>query len=704
MIRRLASLLAGVAVVLAAAGAAAEPATLIADRVALERDGALVAEGDVEVFYGETRLRAQRIRYDRARDSLAFEGPLQLDEGEGFVMIADAAELSRDLREGVLEGARLVLGRQLQLAADTVARGEGRYTRLERSVASSCRVCPDSPTPLWEIRAREVVHDQLEQQIHFDRAQFRVFGVPIVYLPRLRVPAPGNVRTSGFLVPRLRATSDLGPGLRMPYFVELADDRDLTLTPYLAQGRTATMELRYRQAFRRGDVEISGGLSRDSIRPDAVRGFVLGEGRFAVGAQTALDLRLEAASDRTYLDDYGHTSRDLLTSGATLERITRDDARRAEALVFRSLRSDAVNPERANRVARGRWTRRFEMPGLGGVMRTRLDALALHRAARSDVTGRDMARARAAADWRRDWILPGGIEAGLAGELVADHYAIRRDSRFARHVARVTPQAALELRWPWHRTESSGAVQVIEPVAQLVWARPTAPAVPNEDSRIVEFDEGNLFALDRAPGADNRELGRRASLGISWTRISPGGWSAALAIGRVYRAGDGAQFTDLSGLSGRRSDWLAAMRIDNGAGLSITNRALFDSDLSITKAESRVGWRTSRLELATSLATIAEEPAENRPRGSSEWSFDAGYAFTDALSARVDWRYDLASGEAQRGGIGMELRNECALVDVSLSRRFATSTRVEPSTNFGLSVELLGFGGASPGASGGCGT
>ena len=703
MKRRIAALMAALALALTAPAATAQEATLIADRVAVTGDGGLVAEGAVEVFFGEARLRARRIRYDRESDRIALDGPLHLDEGAGFVVVADAAELSRDLRDGVLRSARLVLNEQLQLAADTVTRGEGRYTRLERSVASSCRVCPDRPTPLWEIRAREVVHDQLAQQIYFDRAQFRVFGVPVFYLPRLRVPDPANTRTSGFLAPRFRATSDLGPGLRMPYFIELADDRDLTVTPYLAEGRTTTVELRYRQAFRHGDVEIEGGIGRDTIRPDTVRGFVLGGGRFVLGANTLLDFRLEAASDRTYLDEYGHTSRDLLTSGATVARTTRDQALRAEALAFRSLRIDTVNEERANRIARASWSRRFAMPGLGGVARTRIDTLGLHRTSRADVAGRDMARARAAVDWRRDWILPGGIEAGIAGEIVADQYLIRRDSRFDRHVTRVTPQAALELRWPWHRTENSGAVQVIEPVAQLVWARPTAPGVPNEDSRLVEFDEGNLFALDRAPGVDNRELGRRANLGISWTRTAPEGWSAGLTIGRVYRAGDGAQFTDLSGLSGSRSDWLAAMRIDNGAGLSITNRALFDSDFAITKAESRIGWRTSRLDLSTSLATIAAEPAENRPSSTSEWSVDAGYAFSDALSGRVDWRYDLASGEAQRAGIGMELRNECALVDVSLSRRFASSTRVEPSTNFGLSVELLGFGGGSPGSSGGCG-
>ena len=61
-------------------------------------------------------------------------------------------------------------------------------------------------------------------------------------------------------------------------------------------------------------------------------------------------------------------------------------------------------------------------------------------------------------------------------------------------------------------------------------------------------------------------------------------------------------------------------------------------------------------------------------------------------------RYDFEADRATRAGVGLEFRNECLLVDLSLSRRFTTSTSVKPTTDFGLSVDLLGFGGsAKPG-------
>jgi LPS-assembly protein len=42
----------------------------------------------------------------------------------------------------------------------------------------------------------------------------------------------------------------------------------------------------------------------------------------------------------------------------------------------------------------------------------------------------------------------------------------------------------------------------------------------------------------------------------------------------------------------------------------------------------------------------------------------------------------------------MQYRNECLLVDLSLSRWFVNSISVEPTTEFNVAVDLLGFGGS----------
>jgi LPS-assembly protein len=105
MPRRLLAALASVALLLPAAAAAQELATLLADRVEVTGDGVITAEGNVEVFYQGTRLTAPRVRYERAGERLFIEGPITLADGDSVTVLAEAAELDADLRNGILLGA-----------------------------------------------------------------------------------------------------------------------------------------------------------------------------------------------------------------------------------------------------------------------------------------------------------------------------------------------------------------------------------------------------------------------------------------------------------------------------------------------------------------------------------------------------------------------------------------------------------------------
>jgi LPS-assembly protein len=227
--------------------------------------------------------------------------------------------------------------------------------------------------------------------------------------------------------------------------------------------------------------------------------------------------------------------------------------------------------------------------------------------------------------------------------------------------------------------------------------------LPNEDSALIEFDEGNLFALNRFSGSDARETGLRTNLGISWTRHDPAGWSMGLALGRVIRSEDRAQFGPASGLAGAQSDWLATMQLGLSDGARLTNRVLFDDDLSVTKAEMRLDIDRARYGLSGSYLWLLADPGENRPADIAELQLDGRYAMNANWTGRAQARYDLQSDRATSAGLALEFRNECMKVDLSLSRRFTSSTSVQPTTDFGLGVDLLGFGsGASPGATRAC--
>ena len=513
-----------------------QPAVLVADTVSVSRDRVLTARGNVEVFQGTVSLTARSITYDQSKDLLTFEGPLTLRDGEDVLILASAAELDQGLRNGILRSARLVLNQQLQLAAVQINRVDARYSQLYKAAVTSCRICNDGRPPLWQIRARRIVHDQQEKQIYFDGAQFRIRDFPILYLPRLRLPDPTLDRATGFLIPSIRTTSQLGTGIEIPYFIKLGDHRDLTVTPYLS-AKTRTLELRYRQAFRTGRIEFNGAITRDSLRSGEDRWYLFGGGRFNLRRDFKLEFDIETTSDDAYLKQYSYSDKDRLDSEIAVSRTRRDEYIRAGLIGFESLRAGEDNSTLPTVVIDALYERRYFPQRIGGELRLNLAAHTHIRSSSSTVSGegRDVRRLHGGLNWLNSWTLTGGLRAEAQLGLVFDAFDTRQDSTFGGSEARVFPQAALALRYPMSRTSADGAVQFLEPVVQLSWIDNNPANVANDESTRVEFDEGNLFALSRFPEPDRREHGSALAVGLNWARYDPDGWESYVSVGQIIR-------------------------------------------------------------------------------------------------------------------------------------------------------------------------
>lgn len=677
-----------VATLWSAPASAQGTATLVADRVFVAADGRLVAEGNVEAHYDGTRLSAGRITYDRATDSLLIEGPIFILGPGGEILTAERAELDPRLENGLLRGARLVLDRQLQLAANRIDRIDGRLSGLSRVAATSCGVCDGRP-PLWEIQAGRVVHDATERQLYFEDAVLRIRGVPVFWVPRMRLPDPTLTRATGLLVPGLRSSDQLGLGLRLPLFVRLGDSRDLMLTPYLSS-RTTSLEARYRQAFLRGEIAVDAALSRDDIRPGEWRGLLGARGAFDLGGGFDLRFDVMSISDPAYLLDYGLSDRDRIESSLRVTRIRPHDMVQVELTGWQSLREDESFESLPPLLAAFDWERRLAA-GPGTLTLAASAAGFVRPAAGTGPAARDVARAGVDAAWRGDAVVGPGLLAEGTVALALDAWRVGDDPAWPETAWRAVPAVQATLRWPLVRREGAGAVQVLEPALALSWAAELGEAGPDEDSLLAEFDAGNLLALSRPVGRDAREAGGALAAGLTWTRIGPAGDSLALTFGRVLRdrAADG--FSPTSGLEGRASAWLVSGSLSLSQDLHLLARTLLNDDFTAGRTGARLDWATDRFDLSAAYVWLPADTAEGRDRDVSEWTIAAGWDISETWSIRAGGRYDIANDTPARADLGVTWANECVTVDVSLARRYTETDTAEPSTDLGLSVTLNGF-------------
>lgn len=670
------------------------PAVLVADDIQITTDRRLIATGNVEAFQGQTRMTAQAIAYNPDTGRLTITGPISIGDGTGLRLLADQADLSDDMQNGLLLGARLVLNEQLQLAAVQANRVNGRYTELYKTVATSCKVCADDPgPPLWQIRAKRVIHDKEAQQIYFDQAQLQVLSIPVFYVPRLRLPDPSVTRTTGFLRPELVLSSLLGTGIKVPYFIALNDSRDLTLSPYLSES-TRTLQFRYRELFRRGQIIVEGAVSDDDLLPDETRGYVFAAGRFDLKRDFRLQFDLEWASDDGYLSNYGISGRDRLDSQIQISRARRNEFIRFSYISMESLRDNDTEEVLPSDVLDAVYKRRFFPSVIGGEIRLSTEAHAHERSSAQDlsdaVDARDVLRFNVDAEWLRTFQM-GGLQAQTRLGLIAGAYDVSDDITATETESEMSPTAALVLRYPMVKQGKDGARHVLEPIAQLAWIGGDTLSIPNEESTRVEFDEGNLLRLSRFPAPDRRERGWSAAVGATWSRIDQDGWSMSITGAQILREEAQADFTTSSGLSGTSSDFLLSGQVQLQGGLAVSGRTLFDSSLNVTKAELRGFWSYARLGLGGSYIWIDEDPAIDQLDPIGEISWGGSYQINRFWRLSGGMRYDIEEGRTATSSAILEYANECVRLGFNLSRSFASSTTIEPTTSLQVTVTLSGF-------------
>jgi len=158
------------------AGARDQPVTFTADSVEYDRENALVtAAGHVEAWQNDHVLRADHVTFDRNTGVAAAKGNVVLLEPDGQVLFADYAEMTQDMKNGVLRDMRAILAENGRLAANGARRTEGMINEMSRVVYSTCNLCANDPTrpPLWQLRALSAVQDLEHKKIEYEDAVVR---------------------------------------------------------------------------------------------------------------------------------------------------------------------------------------------------------------------------------------------------------------------------------------------------------------------------------------------------------------------------------------------------------------------------------------------------------------------------------------------------------------------------------------------------
>jgi LPS-assembly protein len=278
------------------------------------------AVGNVQIYYSGATLEADRVIYDQRTKRLRAEGNVRLTEASGQITYGEILELGEDYRDGFVDSLRLDAPDQTRFAAQRADRSSGNFTVFHSGVYTACEACRDDPRkpPLWQVKAARIIHDQGEKMLYFESARLEFFGMPLAYFPYFSAPDPTVKRKTGVLMPVFSSSTKYGLGVEIPYFVALAPNYDITLSPRITTQQGPLLQAEWRHRLINGAYSIRAAgiyqLDKDAFLRDGGiptpgftewRGSLESSGQFALNHQWVWGWDAVVLSDPTFWQDYG---------------------------------------------------------------------------------------------------------------------------------------------------------------------------------------------------------------------------------------------------------------------------------------------------------------------------------------------------------------------------------------------------------------
>ncbi len=292
------------------------PTFVEGDRIQGRTDLETEVEGNAELRRGDTIIRAKRLEYNNATDLAHATGDVHINKA-GNIFEGPLLELEVEAFHGFFNEPRYrFLANDAYGEASRVDFIDDKHAIIRDATYTTCQRKPGpSWMPDWILRASTIAMDEDEEVGHASSAVLSFKGLPVLPVPELSFPLTDQ-RKSGLLPPTIGLDSRSGLEVTLPYYWNIAPNRDATLYPTLMTSRGVDLagEFRYMEPTYHGLVRADY-LPNDKLRDRDRWGFTAqhtqGGLQLPLIGAASLNLNLNRVSDDNYWQDFSRSTASL---------------------------------------------------------------------------------------------------------------------------------------------------------------------------------------------------------------------------------------------------------------------------------------------------------------------------------------------------------------------------------------------------------
>jgi LPS-assembly protein len=553
------------------------PTYVSGDRLSGRTDLETVIDGNAELRRGDMVIRADRLEYYQPDDLAKARGNVRINRA-GNTFEGPLLELKVDAFEGFFNEPRYrFLKNDAYGEAERIDFLDDKRAIIRNATYTTCQRRPGpSWMPDWVLKAASIRIDNEEEVGQAEGASLNFMGVPVLPIPSISFPL-SDKRKSGFLPPTIGLDNLNGVELTVPYYWNIAPNRDATFFPAVMTKRGIDLggEFRYLENDYNGKLRANY-MPGDRLRDRDRWGYAIthdGILHNGVTSPLGLNLNLNRVSDDNYWRDFSRSgsslTQRLLANDAQLHWGQGNFSVTARSLTWQTLQdvgSPIVPPyDRAPQII-GRYSR-TDLPG--GVDASVETDYTEFKSVRTLTLQPNAKRTYALAQLSRPWLAPGWfitpkVQLHTTGYQFDGTLANGRDT-----ASRTLPTFSLDSGLVFERDASyfgRSFRQTLEPRAFYVYTPYRDQSLlPNYDSASNDFNFATIYTENAFGGHDRISDNNLLTLGATTRLLDPDTGAEAARFGIAQRLRFKDQLVTLPGtapVSERLSDVMLGASIN----------------------------------------------------------------------------------------------------------------------------------------------
>ena len=578
-----------------------------------------------------------------------------------------------------------------RITGDSVIYGNEK-TIINNGTFTTCGGNEDCP--VWLLSSKQITHYENKKEIHYKNVWLNFYNRPIFYFPKFFHPDPSIKRKSGFLIPQMSNSNNLGLSTTVPYFHAFSESSDLTFKPRIFSNKNFVFQNELRKETKRSSNILDFSINKDDKKNGTETHF-FSNSKIEIDKNNILDegfinLKLEKVSNDVYIRNYSIESTspiikdtDVLESSIEFSGSTNNE-------IFFDFSIESY--ETLNKPNNDRYEYVYPNYSISKSILLK-DSIFNSLDFSSSGSQKKFATNKYEGVQINDVVLSTnnfisnkGLNFTFKNLFKNINSEGTNSTKYKNDFqSEILSLSAIDFSLPLIKKGDNGS-DYLTPKISLRYSPNDTKNIKNEE-RTLNYE--NIFSLNRIGFSDNVESGKTATLSLNYNKKdSKNNQIMSTSIATIFREDEDKNLPTSSTLGKKQSDFVGNIDYTPNKSINFDYNYLVDNDLDQINLHNFTN--TLKINNFVNEFTFYEE--NNLVGNKSYYENALSYSFNNKNSFTFKTRENKKDNLTEFYNLIYEYKNDCLTASIKYNKEYYTSNNLKPNEELFFTLTLIPLG------------